>query len=123
MWHVAGNSWELTTSIIAGGQQSGLTSETAYALKQGANSSLIWGGLPAQSRPGALAAVPGLASVSTWGSAQGIGQIYSNRSEPNERAYHRGGGWSYGTATGVLAINIGAPASGGYGDVGFHAIQ
>jgi len=115
IWDMAGNVHKWVNATIAGNTQPGLTGEVAYALKQWNDGSLIMNGLPASSRPPST----GIAGISGWTTAQGIGHLYSNYSETLDRAYLRGGSWGTTTNTGILSLNIGAATSYTSASVGF----
>jgi formylglycine-generating enzyme required for sulfatase activity len=108
IWDLAGNVYEWTQGTIAGGQQPGLSGESAYAWKQWNNGSLLMNGLPALSQPSST----GISGVSGWDSTKGIGQLYSNYGEAGARAFRRGGTWSNGSGAGVLALFLGYSSSG-----------
>lgn len=102
IWDFAGNVFEWTQGTIAGGQQPGLAGESAFAWKQWHNGSLQWGGLPSSSRPSAISG-----TVAGYGTAEGIGQLYSNLGEASARAFMRGGYWQSGSSNaGILTLNL-----------------
>ncbi len=107
IWDLAGDVYEWTQGTVAGGQQPGLSGESAYAWKQWNNGSLLMNGLPALSQPGST----GISGI-TWNSSSDIGQLYSNYGEAAARAFLRGGYWGDGSDAGVLALNL----SGSSGD-------
>jgi prepilin-type N-terminal cleavage/methylation domain-containing protein len=109
LWDLSGNVHEWTMGTIVGGQQPGLSGETAYALKQYNNPGLIQSGFPANGMPGF-----GTAVASGWSSSQGIVQIYSNFGDSSAHAHKRGGSWGGGTSAGVFSLNLfGAPSDTG----------
>lgn len=123
IWDVSGNVWEWTQGTIASGQQPGLSGEVAFAWKQWTNPSLLWNGLPASSRPAAVASVPGLASVATWSSSNAMGQLNSNYGDASLRGLRRGGTWSDGSSAGMFALQLGsAPGSTSVG-IGFRVAK
>lgn len=109
IWDLAGNVYEWTFDTIVG-EQPGLASDPANAQsgssKDWNSSGMTWGLLPVNSRPGALAVLPGLSSVDAWSRASGIGMLYSNRAQTNARAFLRGGGWGSGLIAGVLGLTF-----------------
>jgi prepilin-type N-terminal cleavage/methylation domain-containing protein len=115
IWDLAGNVYEWTNATIAGNTQPGLSGEVAYAWKQWNNGSLLMNALTYNSQP----ASTGIAGITGWSSAQGIGQLYSNYGETGTRAFLRGGHWGLGSLAGVLSLNLSyAPSSTSTG-VGF----
>ena len=108
IWDFAGNLWEWTTGTMNSGQQPGLSGESGFAWKQWNNSSMIWNGFPALRRPTALASLPGLSSIGTWTSAQGIGQINSKYADTLTpvRVSFRSGSWNTTTNAGVLTLSL-----------------
>ncbi len=112
IWDLAGDVYEWTQGTVAGGQQPGLSGESAYAWKQWNNGSLLMNGLPALSQPGST----GISGI-TWNSSSGIGQLYSNYGEAAARAFLRGGRWDNGSNAGVLTLFLNN--SSGYAYYGF----
>jgi len=104
IWDFAGNVYEWVDATIDGGQQPGLSGESAYAWKQWTNASLLQNGFPNSSMP----AYTGISGASGWSSTQGIGQVYSNYGETLLRYYRRGGNYGAGTGAGVLAVSLSA---------------
>jgi prepilin-type N-terminal cleavage/methylation domain-containing protein len=114
IWDLAGNVSEWTTGAIGGSQQPGFSGETAYAHHEYNSGSLLWNGLPSNSRPGNI-----YAGAGGWSSSQGIGMIHSNYGETASRAFYRGGMWSHGSLAGVLMLGMDiAPSYTGW-SVGF----
>lgn len=113
IWDLAGNVWEWTDATIAGGQQPGLSGESAYAWKQWNNGSLLMNGLPSNSRASAISGASG------WTSSNGIGQLYSNYGEAGARAFLRGGAWHDGSGAGVLTLALSRTPSNALTSVGF----
>ena len=114
IWDFAGNVWEWTSGTINGGQQPGLSGESAYAYKQWINGSLLMNGLPSLSQPGAISS-----TVATYSTSQGIGQLYSNYGEAGFRVFMRGGNWSNFSTSGVLGLNLSNGASVSTPSIGF----
>lgn len=119
IWDLAGNAWEWTQGTIAGGQQPGLSGESAYACKQWNNGSLLMNGLSALSQPSST----GIAGITGWNSTQGIGQLYSNYGEVAARAFLRGGCWNSGSDAGVLTLNLGGSSGDTSGRIGLRVSQ
>lgn len=113
IWDFAGNAWEWTASTISGGSQPGITSETGYTWKEWTAPSLQMNGLPPSSRPSALGS-----QVATWTSSQGIGALYSDRTDTITKVYQRSGGWGWGAAAGILTLALDVSPSSGDADVG-----
>ena len=119
IWDMAGNVYEWTNATIAGGQQPGLSGESAYAWKQWNNASLLMNGLPYSSQPAAISS-----AVAGYSSTQGIGQLISNYGETGARAFRRGGGyWSGGTEAGVLTLDLGFASSYAGAGIGFRVAR
>lgn len=121
IWDFAGNAWEWDTGTIAGGAQPGLAGESAYAWKEWSNPSLLMNGLPATSRPSAISS-----QVAGWGSAQGIGKLYSEYTETATNSYIRGGYFGdtvNSSATGVLALSTQVAPSFTFVGIGFRVAK
>jgi prepilin-type N-terminal cleavage/methylation domain-containing protein len=114
IWDFPGNVWEWTTGTIAGGQQPGLSGESAYAFKQWNNGSLLMNGLPSASRPSAISG-----TVAGYSNTQGIGQLFSNYGETGARSFLRGGNWNDTSFAGVLALNLLFSADASSSSTGF----
>jgi len=105
IWDLAGNVWEWTAETVTSGQPG--VSGTGFNWHE-------WMSVTAK---GTLAISPfpgstGLSGASTWNSAQGIGQIYSNSDDMGLRVFVRSGGWFSGAVDGVLALGLDrAPSS------------
>ncbi len=108
IWDLAGNVWEWTNNIIPGGQQPGLAGESSVAWKEWNNSALLWGSLPAISRPRAISS-----QAAGWSSTQGIGGLASNYGDTVDRGFLRGGGFNNGGMAGVLAMALNTSPSDG----------
>lgn len=116
IWDMAGNVYEWTNATIAGGQQPGLSGESAYAWKQWNNGSLQVSGLPSSSQPSS-------AGAGSWSSTQGIGQLYSNSGEAGLRAFRRGGDWYGSSNAGVLTLNLSSAPSYTNMTIGFRVAR
>jgi prepilin-type N-terminal cleavage/methylation domain-containing protein len=116
IWDVAGNMWEWTNATIGGNQQPGFSGETTFSFKQWNHGSLLMNGLPAMSRPSAIGA-------SSYGTAQGIGHLYSNYGEATSRVYLRGGSWPDVASTGVLSLYLCCQPSYTYPTIGFRVAK
>jgi prepilin-type N-terminal cleavage/methylation domain-containing protein len=118
VWDLAGNVLEWTNATIAGGQQPGIAGESAYGWKQWNSPSIVWNGLPTNSRSSAISSVD-----STWTNSKGIGQLYSYVGEVSTRAFMRGGHWYATSNAGVLTLYLSnAPSSTGT-YVGFRTVR
>lgn len=118
IWDLAGNVYEWTSGVIGANLQPGLAGESTYVYKQWNNASLLLNGLPSSSMP----ASTGIPNISTWSSAQGIGQLESNHGESSLYAIARGGICYDGNHAGVLALSFGGDPSYAGADVGFRVI-
>ena len=116
IWDLAGNVMEFTNGTVAGGQQPGLSGESAYAWKQWNDGSLLQNGLLANAMPG----YTGISGASGWSSTQGIGQLYSNYGQAATVAFSRGGYWNDSAINaGVFALRFNYLPSTANGAVGF----
>ncbi len=110
LWDFSGNVWEWTQQAIGTPaltiNQIGVSGDSAYNWREYNNSSLLYGNLPAVSRPSGLAGVSGLGAINAWDSTKGIGQLYANYADTGSRIFGRGGGWVTGVYGGVLALGI-----------------
>jgi len=50
--------------------------------------------------------IAGLENISNWASANGIGQLYSNKNQTAAREFRRGGDWHNGTGAGILSLDL-----------------
>lgn len=116
VWDLAGNVWEWTQGTIAGGQQPGLSGESAYTWKEWNSGSLLMNGLPSSSQPSA-------AGAGSWSATQGIGRLYSNYGETGLRAFLRGGDWGNGANAGVLTLTLNGTPSGTSTNRGFRVAR
>ncbi len=107
IWDMAGNIDEWTQGTIAGGQQPGLSGESAYAWKEWNNSSLLMNGLPFISQPVST----GLTGASSWSSAQGIGQLNSNYGQPTGTSFRRSGSYYADDIAGILKLDLSCPST------------
>ena len=126
IWDFAGNVWEWTQGTITGAQP-GLSSDSAdtnvYAWKEWNDPGLQMNGLPASSRPSALAGVPGLTSIAGWNSGQSLGVLYSNQNQTGARGFARGGVYGHPLNTGVLALILNNAPSGSGASIGFRVAR
>lgn len=115
IWDLTGNVSEWTAGAIAGGQQPGISGEVAYAYKEWNNGSLLMNGLPASSQPSST----GIPGITGWSSAQGIGELYSEYTEPATHVFVRGGAYTNTIYAGVLNLNLANNAGNTNGIYGF----
>jgi len=106
IWDLSGNVSEWTSDTIAGGQQPGVTGNTTVAYRQWNNSTLEWNGLPVTSRAITLASQPGLSSINSWTSTQGIGQLVSGSGDMTLRGFIRGANWNNSSYAGIIALGL-----------------
>lgn len=122
IWDLAGNVNQWTSGTINGGGQPGLSSDSAYSFKDWNNPSLLMNSLSTISRPSNISA-----QAASWGSAQGIGELYTNYAETATNAIMRGGMWSYnaayGPVSGVLMIDTVYNASVANSGIGFRVAK
>lgn len=100
IWDMAGNVNEWTAGTINGGQL-GISGESSYTTKQWNDSNLAWNDFPLTSRPSSVSV-----AAASYGSTQGIGQIYSRYTESGLKAYRRGGSWTSTNFAGVFALSL-----------------
>ena len=105
IWDMAGNVWEWTSQALTA-SNIGVSGDTGFSWREWNNGSLSFGNLPSISRSGAIAAVSGLASITSWNSSNGIGQVYSNYADNIVRALVRGGGYADGVRVGILTLGL-----------------
>lgn len=119
IWDFAGNVWEWTNATIAGGQQPGLSGESAFGWKEWNNGSLLMNGLPVTSRPTTIST-----TVAAYAWTQGIGQLYSNYSDTVVRGFLRGGAFDNGGGAGVLTLTLNTtPSSSTSTSIGFRVAK
>jgi prepilin-type N-terminal cleavage/methylation domain-containing protein len=117
IWDLAGNVSEWVNATISGGLSPGLSSDTVRTWKEWNNSSLLWNGLPNIDKPSSI--YPGAGS---WSSTQGIGQLWSNYTEPAAMGFYRGYNWAGGSDAGIVALMLVPPSTTGT-SLGFRAAQ
>lgn len=118
IWDLSGNLWEWTSGSSTGAQPG----TSGYSWVQYPSVSSL-GNVPATSFPSALMSTPSLASIASWNSNQGIGQLYSNSTETGTRVYFRGGTWDNTTLAGVLSFNLSRPGSTTGANTGFRVAK
>ena len=129
IWDIAGNVYDWTTEVISGahpGLPSDDTTGTLFEWREWNDSNMEWSDpviFPGNSRPNALATVPGLSGITQWTSVQGIGKIYTNRYQTASPAFRRGGLWGNIDSAGILALTLNtSPATANIG-IGFRAAR
>lgn len=98
IWDLAGNVWEWTTGQTTGGQPGVVGGGFAYRQ---------WNAVTTQ---GSLSPNPfpsyGTPAASSWTSSNGIGSLYSSADDATLRGFARGGAWTIGSNSGVLALSL-----------------
>ena len=105
IWDLAGNVTEWTTGIIPNNQP-GIQGQTAGQWNQWNNATLSLNNLPESSSPRSLVAT--LPNINSLTSTNGLGSMYSDVTATTNRAFRRGGYWSYGSYAGVLSLTLNA---------------
>ncbi len=118
IWDFAGNAWEWTNGVISAGSQPGFSGETSYSWKEWNNGSLLLGGLSSSALPSTAAA-----GASAWNSAQGLGQLFSNKGETATHAYLRSGSFADGVGTGIFALDFFDSSSDTNAVIGFRVVR
>jgi len=111
IWDFSGNVYEWTQIAVGvptlNVNQIGVSGDSGWGWRQWNLGSLSFGTFPSSSRPSTLSSVDGIGSIGSWGSAQGLGQVFANYSDTATRALLRGGDWSSTpNSTGVLALAL-----------------
>lgn len=116
IWDMPGNAAEWTTGQTTG-KQPGLVGETSYNWKDW--NKVNYNGLLS------INPFPGYknASAVTWGSENGIGQLYSYMGESNTTGFIRGGSYSQGGYSGVLSLYLKNAPSYKSSSVGFRVAK
>jgi len=114
IWDLAGNVWQWTAGTTAGGQPG----SSGYTWREW-NALTTFGALTPNPSP----ATTGISGASSWTSAQGIGQIYSNSDETALRSLLRGGFWSGSGLAGVFALNLNNTPSTTHSSIGFRVAR
>jgi len=116
IWDISGNVWEWTDATIAGGSIPGIPGQWWQPPVEWNDSAIDWAAFPTSSRPSAIST-----TVGGYTSAQGIGQLFSNRDESNERGFMRGGSWDAGA--GVLSLYLRDAPSVAWPITGFRIVR
>jgi Tfp pilus assembly protein PilE len=101
IWDFSGNIGEYTTGTISSGNHAGLTSQSSGGWLEWTNSSLMFRGIPASSRPSAISS-----TVGTWSDAQGVGRLYTYYSNTITAGFMRGGSYNQTNNVGVLTLQL-----------------
>lgn len=114
IWDMAGNVWEWTNDTITGANEPSVASP-GFAWRE-FTAITTWGTMTQQTAGPAQ---------NTWNSSQNIGQIYSDGTSSNSTVYGflRGGGWDFGGAAGVEALDLGGTPGFTYGVIGFRCAR
>lgn len=107
VWDMAGNVWEWTSQTQTT-TQIGMSGVSGFAWYEWTTPGFSMGNLPAGSRPSALAGLPGLSAVGSWGYAQGIGEIRTNYADGATHPFLRGGHSSAANNSGILDLVLSA---------------
>lgn len=99
IWDFSGNVAEWTDGQITGGQP-GTGGEKFFSWKEW-NLIDFNGYLPVNPFPSYINKKGG-----SWGSEQGMGQLYSNSTDSELRGFVRGGDFSQGVSAGVFSLNL-----------------
>ncbi|NTW89835.1 MAG: hypothetical protein HGB37_02935 [Candidatus Moranbacteria bacterium] len=110
IWDIAGNVWEWTNDTIQGKNQ-----------PTGATPGFGWREFTALTTYGTLSYDKTRPAHSSYASATGVGQIYSDGTASNTTAYAfcRGGGWGGTSNAGVFALSLFNTPGSQYNSVGF----
>ncbi len=118
IWDLAGNVWERTNATIPSGGQPGVSTDSGYVSREYTDSTIVWNGFPATSRPGAISS-----QAASWNSNQGLGQIFSYYGETVDHTFMRGGRYGWGAGSGVLALALNYPPGTGTASLGFRVAK
>lgn len=98
IWDLSGNVWEWTDGQTTGGQPGVVGGGFAYRQW---NAVTTLGSLSPNPFPSY-----GTPAASSWTSSNGIGVIYSSADDAISRSFTRGGAWTIGSNSGVLALSL-----------------
>lgn len=113
IWDFAGNSWEWTTGAIS----SDFPGAAGWAYREW-NTISTPGGMDAKTIPSF-----GTPAANGWGSAQGIGQLYSRSDTAIARVYTRGGGYGDLAGAGIFSLNLSTTSSNAGAALGFRVAK
>lgn len=108
IWDFAGNAWEWIDAQITGNQPGA----SGYNWRQWSSINNISFGpnpIPSSVTPAA----------GGWTNSHGIGALYSDSSDPELRAFRRGGGRGNGTVAGIFTLSLGSGPDATSSDIGF----
>jgi hypothetical protein len=112
IWDLSGNVWEWTSGTSTIGQPGVLGDGLNW--REWINVTTA-GTVPINPFPSSL----GISGANSWGSAQGIGQLYSNADETNLHSFMRGGYWW--AHAGSLALDLNNSTSAKSNGIGLRA--
>jgi Tfp pilus assembly protein PilE len=112
IWDLAGNIWEWTSGTLVGA----LPTPT-NTWQEWNSSSLVMNGLPQTFNP----SYSEQAAVTSWTTAQGIGQLYTGSGAGTQ--FLRGGDWGNGGSDGLFYLWMGFGTSNTQTDIGFRVAQ
>lgn len=105
IWDFPGNVYEWTSQAQTV-TNVGVSGDSGFNWREWTLGSLSLGNLPSVSRPSTLASSPGLSSVTSWDTANGVGSVYANYADSATRAFRRGGYWNGTSTAGVLSLYL-----------------
>jgi prepilin-type N-terminal cleavage/methylation domain-containing protein len=114
IWDMAGNVSEWTDQVLAV-SNIGVPGESGFSWKEWTTPGLAYGNLPTATRPTTLAAIPGLAEITSWDSSKGVGRIHAYYYDSSTIAFARGGTWYDVGIAGIMKLWLRlSPTTGGY---------
>jgi hypothetical protein len=114
IWDLAGNVWEWTSGTINGGQPTGMAGWNWFQWI-----AVFGGNFGVNPYPSGT----GINGAGSWGSAQGVGQIYGFTSDATQRGFLRGGTFTTDTSAGVTALILDTAPNGTAATVGFRVTR
>lgn len=129
IWDFSGNTYEWTQQQVniptLTLSQVGVPgdSATTFTWRDYTLSTLSLGNLAAPSRPSTLSSTPALSSISSWGSAQGLGSVYTRHTDTAARAFQRGGSWGALSNGGPLSLALSAAPAVISSNLGFRVAR
>ena len=114
IWNFSGNIDEWTSDVVDGGQLPGIAGYSGYVEYNWNNSGIQLKGMNSNSLPSNVTP-----QAANWTVAQGMGVLFSNIDEPNQRGYIRGGSWGSTYLAGIFGLHLNAAPSTVYVTIGF----